>query len=171
MFVALFLSPEQAYLSKYYTEATMLYTGEALCHMWASLFGLYLILTRQVKLNFQTWLRSIAFMYSVIGFGVVLNFLFHKGFFGMDPYGEYSIYFIDIFGTFEATLVAYLLGILTVLTVGMEAGYLFDRMITPKQERLHLPDLEEEEKEIEPLELKNFTSVYLLKQEENKGED
>lgn len=151
MFVALFISPEEAYLNHYNTEATMVYTGEALCHMWASLFGIYLILTKQVKLNFQTWIRAIAFMYSIIGFGVFLNYFFQKSFFGMDPYGEYSIYFIDIFGTFEATLIAYLLGVLTVLTVGMEAGYLFERMLHPKQETLPLPNLEETEKEIEPL--------------------
>ena len=142
----------------------MVYTGEALCHMWASLFGLYLILTGQVKLNFQTWVRSLVFMYSVIAFGVALNFFFHKSHFGMDPYGEYSIYFIDIFGTFEATLVAYLFGVLTVLTIGLEAGYLFEKMLQPKQERLPIPKIEEE-REIQPLELSRINSVYVKPQE------
>ena len=169
MFLALFISPEQAYLFDYRTEASLLYTGEALCHMWASLFGIYLILTRQVKLNFQTWLRSLAFMYSVIGFGVILNYAFQRSFFGMDPYGEYAIYFIDIFGTFEATLLAYFLGVLTVLTLGMEAGYLFERMLHPKKERFPVPKLDEEEKEIEPLEGVQMASVY-TSNERNKGE-
>ena len=40
----------------------------------------------------------------------------------MDPYGNYSIYMIDIFGSFEATLVAYYLGVLLVLTVGMQVA-------------------------------------------------
>ena len=164
MFVALFISPEQAYLSSFHTEASMVYTGEALCHMWASLFGLYLILTGQVKLNFQTWVRSLVFMYSVIAFGVALNFFFHKSHFGMDPYGEYSIYFIDIFGTFEATLVAYLFGVLTVLTIGLETGYLFEKMLQPKRERLPIPKIEEE-REIQPLELSRINSVYVKPQE------
>lgn len=169
MFIALFISPEQAYLAKYYTEATVLYTGEALCHMWAALFGLYLILTEQVKLSFRTWWRAIAFMYAVIGFGVFLNYFFHKGHFGMNPYGDYSIYFLDIFGTFEATLVAYLLGVMTVLTTGWGVGYLFKRMVFPKQDRMPLPNLEEE-KEIEPLDLTNMTSVY-VKKDEKKGDE
>lgn len=145
MFLAMFISPEQAYLFDYRTEATVNYTGEALCHMWAALFGIYLILTGQVKLNFQSWLRSMAFMYSVIGFGVFLNVCFHKSFFGMDPYGNYSIYFLNIFGSFEATLVAYLLGVLTVLTLGLEFGYLMERLLQPKQDKMLLPALEDSE--------------------------
>ena len=169
MFLALFISPEQAYLSSFRTEASMVYTGEALCHMWASLFGIYLILTRQVKLNFQSWLRSLAFMYSVIAFGVFLNFFFQKSHFGMNPYGDYSIYFLDIFGSFEATLLAYLLGVLTVLTIGMEVGYLFEKLIQPKKEKMPIPKLDEKEKEIEPLELTRMTSVY-VKKGKDKGD-
>lgn len=122
MFLALFISPEYTYLFSYNTNANVLYTGEALCHMLASLFGIYLILTNQVKINFKSWLKSIVFMYSIIGFGVFLNYFFHMGNFGMNPYGGYSIYFLDIFGTFEATLIAYLLGVLVILTIGMQVG-------------------------------------------------
>ena len=67
----------------------------------------------------------------------------------MDPYGDYAIYFLDIFGTFEATLLAYLLGVLTILTLGMQMGYLFERIVIPRNERMALPKLEAEEKEIE----------------------
>lgn len=129
MFFALFISPEYTYLFSYNTDANILYTGEALCHMLASLFGIYLILTKQVKIGFKSWGKSIIFMYSVIGFGVFLNYFFHKGHFGMNPYGNYSIYFLDIFGSFEATLVAYLLGVLVVLTIGMQAGLGMSKLI------------------------------------------
>ena len=132
MFLALFISPEYTYLYDYRTEASLVYTGEALCHMIASLFGIYLILTKQVTINFSTWIKSIIFLYSVILFGVILNFLFHKSNFGMDPYGAYSIYFMDLFGTFEATLIAYLLGVMVVLTLGMQSAYLLDRLCHPK---------------------------------------
>ena len=47
----------------------------------------------------------------------------------MDPYGNYSIYMLDIFGTFEATLIAYLLGVLCVLTIGMQSGALFNKIL------------------------------------------
>ena len=166
MFVALFISPEQAYLVSFYTEATVLYTGEALCHMWAALFGLYLIVTKQVELSFRTWLRAITFMYTVIGFGVLLNFCFHTSFFGMDPYGDYGIYFIDIFGTFETTLIAYLLGVLTVLNIGFGTGFLFERMLHSKQERMVLRKLDGQEQEIELLD-DAFVSTA---QQEGKGE-
>ena len=71
----------------------------------------------------------------------------------MDPYGNYAIYFLDIFGTFEATLVAYLLGVLTVLTLGLEGGYLLERLLRPKAEKLPLSDLDKEEREIGSLEM------------------
>ena len=132
MFLALFISPEYTYVFSFNTEASVVYTGEALCHMLASLFGVYLILTEQVKLSFSSWLKSLTFMYCVIFFGVFLNYFFHKNNFGMDPYGNYSIYMIDIFGTFEATLIAYLLGVLVVLTVGMQAGYVMQKLTRPK---------------------------------------
>lgn len=136
MFMAMLISPEYTYLYDYNTEASLEYTGEALCHMIASLFGIYLILTRQVKLTIGSWLKSMVFMYSVILFGVFINYFFHKSNFGMDPYGNYGIYMIDIFGTFEATLVAYLAGVLVVLTLGMQTGALFDKLCTPKHVEL-----------------------------------
>ena len=129
MFLALFISPEYTYLFSYKTDANLLYTGEALCHMLTSLFGIYLILTKQVQITVKNWVKSLVFMYSVIGFGVFLNYFFHRDNFGMNPYGGYSIYFLDLFGTFEATLIAYLLGVLVVLTIGMQFGYLMCKLV------------------------------------------
>ena len=73
-------------------------------------------------------------MYSVIGFGVFLNYVFHTSNFGMDPYGGYGIYMIDLFGSFEATLVAYLLGVLVVLTAGMQIGRIFFQLVEATHE-------------------------------------
>jgi len=159
MFIALFVSPEYSYLFSYNTEATFLYTGEALCHMLASLFGIYLILTGQVKANTRSLLKAITFMYSIILYGVFLNYVFQKRHFGMDPYGDYAIYFIDIFGTFEATFIAYLLGVLVVLMLGLEVGYLLERMTDPKRVFKPKRKLEETDKEIMPLDEKNMTVV------------
>ena len=69
-------------------------------------------------------------MYSVIGFGVITNFIFHRSNFQMDPYGNYSIYMIDIFGSFGATLAAYLLGVMLVLTLGMQIGYWLNKSVS-----------------------------------------
>ena len=37
----------------------------------------------------------------------------------MDPYGNYRIYMLQLFGSFGATLAAYLLGVFVVLASGM----------------------------------------------------
>ena len=128
MLVAMYASPEYEYVFTFRREADFMYTSEALCHMLCSLFGAYLVLTNQVKPVFSSWIKSIVFMYSFITFGVILNFVFHKSFFGMDPYGDYSIYMIDIFGSFEATLVAYYIGVLLVLTIGMQVNTGLDKL-------------------------------------------
>ena len=127
MFVALFISPEHSYIFSFNKEATLMYTAEAICHMLCSLYGIYLILSNQVKPDFGHWLKSAAFLYSVITFSVVLNFVYHRSHFGMDPYGGASIYMIDIFGSFWATIVAYYFGIAVVLTLGMQIAYFVDK--------------------------------------------
>ncbi len=129
MFLALMISPEHAYIFNYNIEATFIYTAEAACHLLASVYGFYLIVSGQVKCDYKHWLKSIICMFSVITFGVVLNYLFHTDNFGMDPYGGYSIYMLDIFGSFGATLLAYYLGVFLVLTIGMQTGYGIQRLV------------------------------------------
>jgi hypothetical protein len=127
MFFALLISPEHAYIFNFDTEASFIYTAEAACHLLASLYGIYLVLTGRVTVSFKSWLKSIAFMFSVITLGVILNFIFHKSFFGMDPYGHASIYMFDFFDSFFATLTAYYFSVLVVLTVGMQSAYLVEK--------------------------------------------
>ena len=120
----MFISPEHAYLFSFYEQATVPYTGEALCHMLCSLFGIYLVLTDQVEASLESLGRACVFIYSIIGAGIGINYLFHQSLFGMDPYGNYSIYMIDIFGSFPATLAAYLVGVLLVLILGLQSAHL-----------------------------------------------
>ena len=129
MFLAMLISPEHAYLFSFLAEADLNYTAETACHMLCSLFGLYLIISGQVKVNYKTLLKAMAYLYSVISFAVVLNFVFHRSYFGMDPYGDYGIYMIDIFGSFPATLAAYYLGIFVVLGLGMHSGAFVSKMV------------------------------------------
>ena len=132
MLLAILVSPEHAYLFSFLEQANLPYTAETLCHMLAALFGIYLILTGQVKVNFKTWTKSVVFMYSVITYGVILNFIFHRSFFGMNPYKNYSIYFLDIFGNFWVTLIAYYLGVMVVLTLGMQVAQVLLRLLAPQ---------------------------------------
>lgn len=135
MFVAMIISPEHAYLFSYTRDASFMYTTEALCHMLCSLFGVYLVLTDQVKANGKTLIKAVVFMYLVIGFGVFLNYVFHRDFFGMDPYGGYRIYMMQLFGSFSATLTAYLLGVLVILIVGMQASGSLRRLMAEYERR------------------------------------
>ena len=123
------ISPQHAYIFSYNIEATFIYSAEAACHLIASLYGAYLIITKQVKCNVRYLGKSVVCMFSVIGFGLFLNYVFHIRNFGMDPYGDYSIYMLDIFGSFEATLAAYLLGVFLVLTIGMQIGLVFFKLV------------------------------------------
>lgn len=150
MFLALLISPQHAYIFSYHIEASPIYASEAACHLIASLYGAYLIITKQVPCNAKYWRKSIICMFSVIGFGVLLNYVFHLRNFGMDPYGDYTIYMLDIFGSFEATLIGYLLGVLVVLSLGMQIGMLFFRLVESSHEKTlpkAEPASEEERKE------------------------
>ena len=131
MFLAMFISPGFEYVFNYTTTARFIHVGEAVCHLAMALYGFYLILSGSVKLNMKELAKSIAFIYASIGFGVFLNWCFHLGNFGMNMYGDYSIYFLDIFGSFEATFVAYILGVLGTIALGFLVGMLLDWISRP----------------------------------------
>ncbi|MBQ9070961.1 MAG: hypothetical protein IJY23_06430 [Clostridia bacterium] len=133
MFLALFISPEYEVIFRMKTEATLAYAGEAICHMIASLFGLYLVLSGQVKADFSHWIKSIVFMLGTITFGVFLNLTLDTYCFNMNP-NKYSIYMINIFDSFEATMAAYYLGVFLVLTLGMQSAYAFNKLV----DKLHI---------------------------------
>ena len=128
MFFAMLITPEHAYLFNFDQEATFYLTSEAICHLICSLYGVFLVLCGKVKADFKHWIQSMIFLYTFIGVGVILNFIFHKDHFGMDPYGGYRIYMIDIFGSFYATLFAYLAGVMIVLTAGMQIAKLLEHV-------------------------------------------
>ena len=128
MFVALFISPGVEYLFNYKQEVKLIHITEAACHLVMALYGFYLILANKVKLEFKDFGKALAFIYSAIGFGVFINLVFHQSNFGMDMYGKYSIYFLDIFGSFGVTLIAYLVGVLAVMALGYLTGAFLDKV-------------------------------------------
>ena len=116
-----------------------MHISEAACHLVMALYGFYLILTEKVKLTWENFGKAIVFVYTSIGFGVFLNWCFHLSNFGMDMYGNYSIYFLDIFGSFEVTFVAYLLGVLAVITMGFLVGIFLDWFSRPRGAKSEMP--------------------------------
>lgn len=126
MFVALFVSPEAEYLLHYKQDANFAHVSEGACHLVMALYGFYLILSNKVELRLKNLGKALVFIYTSVGFGIFLNIFFHRSNFGMDVYGNYSIYFIDIFGSFGATLIAYIFGILLTVTLGFIFGMFLD---------------------------------------------
>lgn len=129
LFFALMISPEYAYLFDFNIEANFSYAAESACHLLVALFGIYLVISKQVKPGLESWVRSLIFSFSIIGFGVFLNYVFHKTYFGMNPYGSSAIYMLDIFHSHDATLAAYIAGVLIVLTVGMQCMYMLAKAL------------------------------------------
>ena len=138
MFGALLISPEFHVLSSLKSQADFWYTSEAVCHMLCSLFGMYLMITKQVKTDFSHWIKSIVFMWGSVTFGLITNLILDTTCFNMNP-DNYRIYMLEIFGSFEATAVAYYLGILLVLTIGMQAGQLLNKLLDKIHTVMH-PD-------------------------------
>ena len=126
MFLAMLVSPEAEYLLNYRQEAAFIHVSEAACHLIMALYGFYLILSDRVALALENLGKALVFIYISIGFGCFLNACFRLSNFGMDMYGNYSIYFLDIFDSFGATLAAYVLGILATVALGFLVGTFLD---------------------------------------------
>ena len=133
MTLALFVTPALSYLSNFRTQASFVEASEGSCHIIMGLYGFYLILSGRVKPSLSSWYKSVAFALSSVGFGVFLNWVFHRTNFGMNMHGKYAIYFLDIFDSFAATLLAYLLGIVGTLLLGLLAGVALDKLTRPRQ--------------------------------------
>ncbi|MBQ2894295.1 MAG: hypothetical protein IJB94_05145 [Clostridia bacterium] len=134
MFLALFISPGSDYFMHHVQVSTFAHVSEAVCHLSMALYGFYLILVDKVKLTWEAFGKSLVFIYTAIGFGVFLNWCFHLGNFGMDMYGDYSIYFIDIFGSFEITFIAYLVGVFATIAMGYLVGMFLNWLSKPQEE-------------------------------------
>jgi hypothetical protein len=139
MFLALYISPSAEYFSSLRQNTPFVYISEAACHLTMALYGFYLILIDRVQLTFKSYFKALIFIYSAVGFGVFLNWCFHLSNFGMNMYGNYSIYFLDIFGSFAATFIAYLVGILATVTLGFLAGIFLNWISTPSVKPAETP--------------------------------
>ena len=135
MFLALFISPGSEYFFSFRHTANFMHISEATCHLVMALYGFYLVLSDRVKLDWKSLGKAVAFIYASIAFGVFLNWCFHLGNFGMNMYGNYSIYFLDIFGSFEATFIAYLVGVLGTILLGFLVAMFLDWVSRPRERK------------------------------------
>lgn len=146
MFLAMYISPGAEFLLNFQQNARFIHISEGTCHLIMALYGFYLILSGKVKINSRNFFKALVFIYASIGFGVFLNWCFHLSNFGMNMYGDYSIYFLDIFGSFEATFIAYLLGVFVTILMGYLVGMFLDRISSQKNNEAELlQNVEEQE--------------------------
>ena len=144
MFLAMFVSPGAEFMMNFEQNASFMHVSEGSCHLIMALYGYYLVLSDKVKIGKKTLLKAVAFIYASVGFGVFLNWCFHLSNFGMDMYGNYSIYFLDIFGSFAATFVAYLVGIFGTVLLGLFSARFIDWLSTVKVTSNDAPSAERE---------------------------
>ncbi len=146
MFLAMYVSPGAEFLLNFQQNARFIHISEGTCHLVMALYGFYLILSGRVKLNARNLVKALIFIYTSIGFGVFLNWCFHLSNFGMDMYGNYSIYFLDIFGSFEATFAAYLFGVGATVLLGYISGMFLEWVCSSKKKEAELlPPIEDRE--------------------------
>ena len=137
MFLALFFSPIAEFINHNKTSPSFIHISEAACHLIMAVYGFYLFLSGKVKVSLKTVGKAALLIYSVVFFGVFLNWYFHTSNFGMNMHGKYSIYWLDIFGSFEATLIAYLVGILGTLVLGYLTGVFLEWVCRPKASKVN----------------------------------
>ena len=128
MIIAMMITPQYAYIYNFVEDARIDYLLDALSHMNCSLYGIYLVASGQIKLTFKNFSKALTFLYTVITGVVIANALFHTNFFGMCPYGGYSIYMFNLFEEYWATLLAYYMGVLVVLYLGFAFNYALSRL-------------------------------------------
>ncbi len=132
MFLALFLSPVAEFINNNVYEPRFIHISEASCHLIMAIYGFYLFLSGKVKVSLKTLGKASLMMYSVVIFGVFLNWHYHTSNFGMNMHGKYSIYWLDIFASFEVTLIAYLIGIFGTMLLGHFTGMFLEWVCRPQ---------------------------------------
>lgn len=100
-----------------------------LSHFLISLWGIYLIKSKQVSLNIKNSLISSSIIISVAILMIILNCIFNTTFFGLSLNGNHSIYNNIIVSNSYLSALIYFLGLITVLVL----GYIFNKIINKKE--------------------------------------
>lgn len=100
-----------------------------IAHIALSLFGIYLIKTKQVKITTYNCLISCLIIFSVSLTMLVLNVVFDTSFFGLSLNGKHNIYNIVISNNSYISALVYFLGLGFVLFLGFLYSLLFYKKI------------------------------------------
>ena len=91
---------------------------DALAHCLLSLFGVYLVSSKQVELDKKHTLIGGSVIVVVALVMLVLNAIFHTSFFGLGLYGNHSIYGFVLSKSSAVSALAYFAGLLGILLLG-----------------------------------------------------
>ena len=98
-------------------------------HFALSLWGIYLVKSKQTSLGWKACLRSGSILLCVAISMLILNLIFDTAFFGLSLNGKHSIYNTVLVSSSYLSALLYFLGLSFVLL----AGYGFQKLLNPKQ--------------------------------------
>ena len=98
-----------------------------IAHITLSLFGVYLVKSGQIDLDFKKCLKSGAIIVGVATCMVVLNLIFDTSFFGLSLRGKHNIYNNVLVDSSYLSALLYYVGLTAVLAFGYAFGKCFER--------------------------------------------
>lgn len=101
------------------------FTLDYLSHFALSAFGIFLIRTKQVKLNLKNCIISSSIIIGVATVMLVLNLIFDTSFFGLSLNGKHNIYNIVLVNNSYLSALLYYLGLTSVLFFGFISCKIF----------------------------------------------
>ena len=107
------------------------FTYDYAAHFALSLFGVYLVKSRQVTLSIKNALISSSLIFGTAAVMTVLNVIFDTSFFGLSLNGKHNIYAVVLTESSYLSALLYFLGLGVVLTL----GYLYCRIFSSKKPR------------------------------------
>ena len=108
------------------------FTYDYAAHFALSLFGVYLVKSRQVTLSIKKALISSSLIFGTAAVMTVLNVIFDTSFFGLSLNGKHNIYAVVLTESSYLSALLYFLGLGVVLTLGYLYCSIFSRKSAQK---------------------------------------
>ena len=108
------------------------FTYDYAAHFAMSLFGVYLVKSRQVTMSIKNALISSSLIFGTAAVMTVLNVIFDTSFFGLSLNGKHNIYAVVLTESSYLSALLYFLGLGVVLTLGYLYCSIFSRKSAQK---------------------------------------
>ena len=99
-----------------------------IAHIFLSLFGIYVVRSKQVSFTKKECLLSSLIIYFVVVIMIVLNVIYDKSFFGLSLNGKHNIYNNVIVDNSFVSMLIYVFG----LTIVLLLGYIYNSFLNKK---------------------------------------